>query len=418
MASWISSAITTSFVPAWALWPGLLLLVVLGGLAIHRLAYLFVERRLQASQHTAWLLILRQTKGPTALATIILATAAGLQFVSLNDDLARLLLRLVQLALIALLTWVAIVAVDIFATVYLRRYRLDVEDNFLARKHITQIRILERVAISLITLLGVAAALMSFEQVRQYGVSLFASAGVAGLAVGIAARPLLSNLIAGVQIAMTQPIRIQDVVIVEGEYGTVEEITSTYVVVKLWDWRRMVLPLSYFIEKPFQNWTRESSSLIGSVTLNVDFSAPVDRIREKLLEAARASPLWDGRVANLQVVDANETSIQLRALVSARTASASWDLRCEIREKLVEFLQAEIPNALPRKRQSLTDDPAATPVRLPTPRENSSNLEDKSGGSRGRTTDDTAAPPADAPQAEPPPDRPPLPRVPRSPAGA
>lgn len=194
---------------------------------------------------------------------------------------------------------------------------------------------------------------MSFEQVRQYGVSLFASAGVAGLAIGLAARPLLSNLIAGVQIAVAQPIRLDDVVFLEGEYGTIEEITTTYVVIKLWDWRRMVVPLSYFIEKPFQNWTRETSALIGSVFLYVDYTVPVEKLREKLMEIARASPLWDGRVIVLQVSDAKDRTVELRALLSARSAPAAWDLRCEVREKLIAYLQEEYPDALPRTRQEV-----------------------------------------------------------------
>lgn len=149
--------------------------------------------------------------------------------------------------------------------VHLRRYSLDAEDNLLARKHVTQVRILKRATDTLIVIMAIGAVLVSFDQVRQYGASLFASAGVAGLAVGPAARPLLSNLIAGVQIAVAQPTRLDDVVVIEGEYGTIEEIASTYVVIKLWDWRRMVVPLSYFIEKPFQNWTRETSAIIGAM---------------------------------------------------------------------------------------------------------------------------------------------------------
>ena len=192
-----------------------------------------------------------------------------------------------QIAFIALITWVAIVTTDIFGSIYLGHLRVDVEDNLLARKHLTQIRILKRAAVTIIALIGIASALMTFDEVRQYGVSIFASAGVAGLAIGLAARPLLSNLIAGVQIAMTQPIRIQDSVIVEGEYGTIEEITSTYVVVQLWDWRRMILPLNYFIEKPFQNWTRENSSIIGNVILYVDYK------RDTVVGRPRRQPAGD-----------------------------------------------------------------------------------------------------------------------------
>ena len=184
--------------------------------------------------------------------------------------------------------WAAIIALHIAADLYLRRFRLDIDDNLLARKHNTQVRVLSRTVDVLLVMLTIGAALMTFPAVRQYGVSLFASAGVAGIVVGLAARPVLSNLMAGVQLAMTQPIRLFDAVMVENEYGTIEEITSTYVVVKLWDWRRMIVPLTYFIEKPFQNWTRETSALMGNVMIYVDYGAPVAVIREKFLDDSQA----------------------------------------------------------------------------------------------------------------------------------
>jgi small-conductance mechanosensitive channel len=196
----------------------------------------------------------------------------------------------------------------------------------------------------------VAAAFMTFETVRQYGVSLFASAGVVGIVVGLAARPVLSNFIAGIQIAMTQPIRLEDAVIVESEFGWVEDIAAAYVVIRLWDRRRMVVPLSYFIEKPFQNWSRQATNLIGSVIFYVDYTAPVARIRDKLNEIVAQSPLWDQQVASLQVNEIRETTMQLRALVSAKNPDMLSNLQAELREKLVDFLQKEHPEALPRGR--------------------------------------------------------------------
>lgn len=187
-----------------------------------------------------------------------------------------------------------------------------------------------------LVLLTLGAALMTFPAVRQYGLSLFASAGIAGIIAGLAAR----NLMAGVQLAMTQPIRLYDGVTVENEYGTVEEITSTYVVVKLWDLRRLIVPLTYFIEKPFQNWTR---------VLYVDYAAPVDVIRAKFSEILKQSDKWEGRIAALRVTDFKEGTMELRCLMSARTAS--FDLRCVVREKLIAFLQKEHPEALPHSRQ-------------------------------------------------------------------
>jgi small-conductance mechanosensitive channel len=200
-------------------------------------------------------------------------------------------------------------------------------------------------------MLALSAALMTFPAVRQYGVSLFASAGVAGIVAGLAARPVLSNLMAGIQLAMTQPIRLYDAVIVENEYGTIEEITSTYVVVKLWDLRRMIVPLTYFIEKPFQNWTRENSSLIGNVMMYLDYRAPVGIIRQKFRDIVKESKLWDGQTAALQITDFKEGTMELRLLMSARSSGAAFDLRCEVREKLIDFIQREHPEALPHSRQ-------------------------------------------------------------------
>jgi len=356
MKTWVSSLSSEiGLVPSWAILASIVVGATVAALAVHRFVFFLLERKLRNLERVAWLLILRKTKGPAAFAIVIVALSLALQLGPIGGTAAIVLRRLMQIAFIALITWVAIVTTDIFGSIYLGHLRVDVEDNLLARKHLTQIRILKRAAVTIIALIGIASALMTFDEVRQYGVSIFASAGVAGLAIGLAARPLLSNLIAGVQIAMTQPIRIQDSVIVEGEYGTIEEITSTYVVVQLWDWRRMILPLNYFIEKPFQNWTRENSSIIGNIILYVDYCADVAAIRRKLEEIVKATPLWDGRVVNLQVTDTTEMSMQLRVLVSARTAGAAWDLRCLVREALIAFVSRELASSLPQPRRRIVD---------------------------------------------------------------
>jgi small-conductance mechanosensitive channel len=351
--SYVSSLIDGT--PSWAILAAIVVGATIAALAVHRFVFFLLERKLRNADHFAWLLILRKTKGPAAFAAVMVALSLSLQLGPISGSAADVLTRLMQVAFIALFTWIAIVATDIFGSIYLRRLRLDVEDNLLARKHVTQIRILKRAAVTIIALIGIASALMTFDQVRQLGVSLFASAGVAGLAIGLAARPLLTSLIAGVQIAMTQPIRIQDAVVVEGEFGTIEEIASTYVVVQLWDWRRMILPLNYFIEKPFQNWTREKSSIIGAVIIYVDYCADVGAIRRKLEEIVKTTTLWDGRVVNLQVTDVTEMSIQLRALASARTPAAAWDLRCLVREALIAFVSRELTSSLPRSRRQIID---------------------------------------------------------------
>jgi small-conductance mechanosensitive channel len=244
--------------------------------------------------------------------------------------------------------WAAAIALDIAVEIYLRHFHIDAEDDLLARKHVTQMRILQRVARTLLAIVTAAAALMTLDSVRQYGVSLFASAGAAGDHPQLGGAAVLSNLLAGIQIAMTQPIRVEDQVVVEGEFGSIETIASNYVVVRLWDLRRMVVPLTYFIEKPFQNWTYERTEQLGSVLLHVDYTVPVDRVSEKLNEIVRQTPLWDGRPDCK--LPTRPTTWSNCGPWSARNPGQTWDLRCEVREKLIAFLQAEYPHALPRQR--------------------------------------------------------------------
>jgi small-conductance mechanosensitive channel len=198
-----------------------------------------------------------------------------------------------------------------------------------------------------------AAGLMMFDTVRSLGASVLASAGVIGIIVGFAAQRTIANLFAGFQLAMTQPIRIDDVVIVENEWGRIEEITLTYVVVRIWDLRRLIVPLSYFIERPFQNWTRAQSDILATVFLYTDYAVPVDAMREELKRILAQAPDWDGKVCALQVTNASDRSVELRALASAADASKAWNLRCEIREKLIFFVQQNYPDSLPRVRAEM-----------------------------------------------------------------
>jgi len=337
------------WVPEWMVGLGLVAGAIVMALLVHGVAAKIIKRAL-GRRWPAVTLLLQRVAGPARLALCLVAVALVLPLAPLNDVLREQLVHFFVVAVIALIAWITVRAVDIGAARYLQRYRLDTDENFLARKHVTQVRVFKRVIDTLIVIIAVSTALMTFESFRQYGVSLFASAGAAGLLVGFAARPLLSNLIAGVQIAITQPIRIEDAVIIENEWGWVEDIASTYVVIRLWDWRRMVVPLSYFIERPFQNWTRDTQSLIGAIAFHVDYCTDVSRIRRRLEQAVGESSLWDGAVVNLQVIEASPRAIELRALVSARSAPQSWDLRCEIREKLLAFIREEMPEAFPRER--------------------------------------------------------------------
>lgn len=254
---------------------------------------------------------------------------------------------------IAAMTWLLIGAARAIASFVRHRYDLEAADNLEARRVYTQVNVLERTVGVLIVVLGLAAGLMTFPAVRELGAGLLASAGLVGLAVGLAARPLLENLISGIQLALTQPIRVDDVVIVHGEWGRIEEITATYVVVRIWDERRLVVPFSSFIQQPFQNWTRTSADILGTVFLWADYRVPVDEARSALEEIVRAAPLWDGRVVNVQVVDTTEHAVQLRALVSASDAGRAWELRVHVRERWLAWLQQTHPEALPRARIEL-----------------------------------------------------------------
>lgn len=344
-----------SVIPPWVLGTIIMIVPALVALAIYRWLTRWLIRL--AGRRSPFLQrLLERGQGPASVFVVIFALGAALPAARFSYPVAIAIGRGLLVAFILNVGWAAAIAIDIATTIYLRRFRTDVEDNLLARKHLTQMRILQRVATTLLAIVTVASALMTFESVRQYGVSLFASAGAAGIILGLAARPVLSNLLAGIQIAMTQPIRLEDQVVVEGESGWIETITSTYIIVRIWDLRRMVVPLTYFIEKPFQNWTYESAAQIGSVFLHVDYTVPVDRLRQKLDDVLRQSKLWDGKVANLQVTDTPQGMVELRALVSARNPGETWDLRCEVREKLLAFLQAEYPQALPRQRVDLAGD--------------------------------------------------------------
>jgi len=257
------------------------------------------------------------------------------------------------LLLLAALTWAGMRAARGAALGVIGLHPVDVADNLNARRIHTQTRMLARTAMFVVLLTGLALMLMTFPGARQFGASLLASAGVAGLVVGIAARPVFSNLIAGLQIALAQPLRIDDVLIVQGEWGRVEEITGAYVVLKIWDERRMIIPLQWFIENPFQNWTRNSAQIIGTVLLWADYRMPLEPLRQAARQACEAAPEWDKRLCLLQVVEAGERSMQLRVLVTSGNASLNWDLRCKVREALVDFMQREYPQYLPLMRAEL-----------------------------------------------------------------
>ena len=264
------------------------------------------------------------------------------------------------LLLIACMTWAVVRLIRGFAEGVIAAHPVDVEDNMNARRILTQTRVIARSAMSIAVVLGAAMMLMTFPGAKQVGASLLASAGVIGIVGGLAAKPVFSNLIAGLQIALAQPIRIDDVLVVQGEWGRVEEITSTYVVLAIWDKRRLIIPLQWFIENPFANWTHTTSQIIGTVFVWVDFSTPLEPLRAELTRILKDAKEWDGQVSVLQVTDWNTSAVQLRALCSAPDSGRSWDLCCKVREGLLSYLQREHPDSLPRLR--IADTPTAAPA--------------------------------------------------------
>ena len=338
--------------PRWLIEIVILALAAAFGLLLVRWVFRLLERQSRHFGSFATALV-RRSVGPVGVVWMVIVLGSALSPAGLPQATTLVIGHLLLVAFILAVGWGALNALALAADVYLQRFRMDTPDNLLARKHVTQVRILRRASQTLIAAITASVALMTIPEVREYGVSLFASAGAAGLVVGLAARPLLSNLIAGVQLAITQPIRLDDAVVVEGEWGWIETIASTHVVVRIWDLRRLVLPLTYFIESPFQNWTKQTADLLGSVHLHVDYTVPIEELRAKLTEIVKCTPLWDGKVVVLHVVDALPTAIQLRALVSARNSGDAWDLRCYVREKMIEFLQQSHPHALPRQRVDL-----------------------------------------------------------------
>jgi small-conductance mechanosensitive channel len=283
----------------------------------------------------------------------LLAVILGAPTLAFSRQAEQVIQNAVSLLLIGTIAVILLQFLSALAKLVVQRHRIDVADNREARAIYTQVMVLKRIGSVVIVVFAIASMLMVFESVRRFGTAIIASAGVAGIIIGFAAQKSIATLLAGFQIAMTQPIRIDDVVIVENEWGRIEEITLTYVVVKIWDLRRLVLPITYFIETPFQNWTRTSAELLGTVFLYLDYTVPMNALRAELTRILNESPLWDKKVSVLQVTDTKERVIEVRALMSARDAGQAFDLRCEVREKLIDFLQQNYPHALPRTRANL-----------------------------------------------------------------
>ncbi|NNC64893.1 MAG: mechanosensitive ion channel [Gammaproteobacteria bacterium] len=333
-----------------------IVVVVAGGAAAGIVTYLAVSLFARLARHSTWgastRLIWKRCAGGLRVALPLIGVYLSLPFALEAPALERTQVVL-SVALISVSAYLLIRALYGIEDLITARLDLEHEDNLDARRVQTQLRVMRGVLASFIVFTAVIVILLFVPGFRQIGSGLLASAGIAGLVIGFAAQRALGNLLAGFQIAVTQPIRLDDVVVVEGEWGRIEEISLTYVVVRIWDERRLILPISYFLEKPFTNWTRETAQILGTVYLYTDYRVPIDELRAELDRIVEKSEHWDGRVKGLVVTDSKEHSLELRALVSAKDGGSAWDLRCEVREKLVRFLAENYPETLPRIRAEL-----------------------------------------------------------------
>jgi len=316
-----------------------------------RLAFIILKRKINTMRYIKRFI----TPFLIFLAAIFLRQIVSM-FSSETPELVFWIKKISSILTIIGFTWLLIVVLKSAKRRYLLNYDLETEDNLRARKLYTQFNILERIVIFIIFLIAIGVTLMLFDSVRKFGVSLFASAGIAGIILGFAAQKALGTILAGLQIAIAQPIRLDDVLVVEGEWGWVEEITLTFVVVRIWDKRRLVLPTTYFIEKPFQNWTRTTSEILGTVFIYTDYNIPFEALRNELTRLLEGHELWDGKVNVLQVTDSKEHSVEIRALMSAGDSPQAWDLRVYVREHLITFIQNNYPDSLPKTRIKIQDN--------------------------------------------------------------
>ena len=333
------------------------ILILAGSLIAHFLSFKILNRIGKKSDNPLFKNLWAKFKNPSLGLIMTIAVSVILLAFAPDNKLVDITRHLLKLLMILCVTWVIIRGIRVGLEIVLLRYDISEKDNLKARRVYTQFKVIERILVFIVILIAVAVALMTFEQIRKVGVSLFASAGVAGIILGFAAQKLIGNVLAGFQIAFAQPIRLEDVVIVEKEWGWIEEITLTYVVVRIWDKRRLILPSTYFIEKPFQNWTRVSADILGTVFIYTDYTVPIDKLREELTRILQSDKNWDGKVNVLQVTDSTEKTMEIRALMSSADSPSAWDLRVNVREKLIDFLQKKYPESLPKSRIDIAKHP-------------------------------------------------------------
>ena len=340
---------------------GLIAATLLLSASIYGMAAQRLKRWTQRTDSSVDDAVVRHLRGPLRWLIPVASLRLMAPLITLPDAVRGPVRHAMLVVLIGLVAWLLERILHVIEDVVAARLEVEGKGNLQARSLYTQVRGFRNIAAFLIGLLAVAFMLMTFDQVREVGVSLLASAGIAGMVIGFAAQRSIATVIAGIQVALAQPIRVNDVVIVEGEWGWIEEITLTFVVVRVWDLRRLVVPISHFIEKPFQNWSRVSPELLGTVHLHTDYTIPVDEVRAALERILDATDLWDGKVRGLQVTGAGERTLELRALMSAADAGKIWELRCHVREALIGFIQQTYPQSLPRHRAELDSGPSEQP---------------------------------------------------------
>lgn len=338
---------------------GIILVTLVTAMALYLVLFFILARLARITAAPLATLLVQRLREPSRMLIPLLALMLVIPSLEFPAGILAIVQHLLSLCIIAGITWVFINATRAGRDHILSRYCFETKDDLKARTVQTQLTVAFKIVLVIILLVALSAMLMTFAKIRTFGMSVLASAGIIGITVGFAAQRSIATLVAGLQIAIMQPIRIKDVVLVEGEYGTIEEITLTYVVVKIWDLRRLVVPVTYFLEKPFQNWTRLSAGLLGTVFLYADYSLPVQQVRQRLHEILVDSANWDRQVWGLQVTNATERTLELRALMSAVDSPTLWDLRCEVREKLLAFVQERYPESLPRTRADLRTEKAA-----------------------------------------------------------
>jgi small-conductance mechanosensitive channel len=337
----------------YAIFGGTIVGSIIAGILMYYLGMFIIKKVASKTKTELDNVVVMHLKSPLKLFFPVMIFYLVIPLSAFNVQFLSISLEVLGILFIISFAWILLKITSIVEDRVKHKFNVNVKDNLSARKIQTQMHVLKRIIVIIIVIVSTAVILMRFEEVQQWGATILASAGIVGLIIGFAAQKTLSTLVAGFQIAFTQPIRIDDVIIAENEWGRIEEITLTYVVMRIWDQRRLIIPINYFIEKPFQNWTRSTAELLGTVYLYCDYTIPLENVRVKLREICEASPRWDKKVCMLQITDSKETTLELRILVSAADSSSAWDLRCEVREKLITYIQENFEQHLPKVRASL-----------------------------------------------------------------